>query len=251
MAVCQHERARRSHRREREKIFGWLPWRPYRCVDCGQRFFRYEGKPLRDALIVASLLIVVITFAVWPKPNKARTAIEQNQEAALLTSTVVFPTVAVEGEPSGSQPQPTPASKPVPVRDADENPSTTPTPKYSLRYSKGPLYVDRLDGDLENGDLENGDVYVLRLQHDGELVTTQDFIVKNPTRVVVVLGGKWPVKPGNLEGERRYGVGVVKRVRVGRNEDQQLRVVVDLKRVRKFDYRVTTSPGIVEVRLWQ
>ncbi len=106
------------------------------------------------------------------------------------------------------------------------------------------LYIERIDADL--GD---DGVYVISLWHNGPELDARALTLVNPSRFVVDLEGTWPYRKGNPQGKRVYGVGVVKRMRLGR-VNKSLRVVVDILREQPFAYQLDSQNRQVVIKLW-
>jgi len=106
------------------------------------------------------------------------------------------------------------------------------------------LYIKRIDADLG----ADG-VYAINLRHNGPALPVKALTLNNPSRLVVDLEGTWPYKKGNPPGQRNYGVGVVKKVRLGRVK-KQLRVVVDILREQPFEHELVSRDRELVIRLW-
>ncbi len=130
------------------------------------------------------------------------------------------------------------------MAEPPEEEQAEPAPTRSLTQSISDLYIERIDSGLG---VDN--VYTITLQHTGAAVEANALTLTQPSRLVVDLAGNWPVKKGNPEGQRTYGVGVVERMRVGRRKGN-LRVVVDIRDNRPYEYAIESAGNQVQIRLW-
>ncbi len=252
-----------------EKALVLIPWRPYRCVDCGARVWRYRGNAKRDLAILAGILsgALMLWAAVHllSRPDSAEISIAFNGTAGVGINrdqpavmgearTKVNPISTLELAGRNSVQSPSPEERtPITVDKAPdvdvaaavpEAVQAEPEPTRSLTPSTTDLYIERIDAGL-GGD----NVYTITLEHTGFGVEAKALTLTKPSRLVVDLAGNWPVKKGNPVGQRTYDVGVVQRMRVGRRKGN-LRVVVDIQDDRPYEYAIESAGNQVKIRLW-
>ncbi len=197
--------------------------RPFRCSDCSARRWKLVVNTPWALGALALLLVAAAVLQVLPAkdPVVVATRTELSEDR---------PPIDSEGWWATQQPERTaPAIEVVPVQAGP--------------VSKTPA-LTRVDGSLAS-DL----VYHLDLHHSAATLDTHSFRLEDPPRIVTDLMGNWQSIGDDIPGQRKYGVGLVKRVRLARREGK-LRVVVDLTDNEQPLYAVDSTNGRVSLTLW-
>lgn len=253
MLGCKHERARRARRRGWQKtLLAWMPLHPYRCTDCGARFWRYDGKPWRDTVIVGVVLGVALGI-YWQR---------QRVVGPVVSLVQVEPTPAPSIVPLKVVPEefsPEPSSAPVQATvsatasaSLTRAPATTPSPVLvrpvvispQVEITDPPL-LKRVDGRRVVGAVES---YTLRLWHTAGEPKASTIELQNPNRLVLDLAGGWPTIEQPLPGTREVGQGLVRNIRLGRHRGK-LRVVLDLKDPLAYEFSLQSAPNLLELTI--
>lgn len=270
---CEHERRVRSHRSNAERALSLGLGRAYRCSDCDKRFWVIAGRAVPHWL-PAMGVVVALAFALLQSFNMAgseRTNFSADSEnahesgdvqspaeiqsslsprvgdsASVEVATTSVASIETERSDGGHDPDRAPDVEAARIdRASDRSEPELVEPASDVSKKTEELFMVRLDSDAEGAKR-----YLVRLVHTGRNVEVTSFILESPTRLVVDLDGVWPKKPGNVSGNRTYGVAGVARMRVGR-KSESLRIVIDMESEIPPLHEIRSQDDVVEIIIKQ
>lgn len=231
---CDHSRQRRSPRPEWfRRTLWWLPFAPYRCVDCGKRQWKHTGYPARELFLFAIVcLLGAVVFRSY-YPDQVRLV----QMQALMPAPTVTPVVDLVPHPS-QVPQPSPlagvlddleTSVVADRRDAQALATVTVIEAKIIEYQPR--------------------TYEVFITYSGVVRRIKTERLSSPQRFVLDIDGSWAPDPlSNVGGVREVNENFVKNLRVGRYQGQ-VRVVLDLNDKLSYSSEVKRVANQIQLTL--